>query len=95
MGINRVYTKSNNYLILSTNLNLFQITKRINKFCIEKNIIFRQNDDKYIINITQEDEFILDIKNSEGSYIIKFTHEKGDESQTKIYMNNLFVELAK
>ena len=95
LGINRVYTKSNNYLILSTNLNLFQITKRINKFCIEKNIIFRQNDDKYIINITQEDEFILDIKNSEGSYIIKFTHEKGDESQTKIYMNNLFVELAK
>ena len=95
LGINKVYTKSNNYLILSTNLNLFQITKRINKFCIEKNIIFRQNEDKYIINITPENEFILDIKKSEGSYIIKFTHEKGDESQTKIHMNDLFVELAK
>ena len=95
LGINKAYTKTNNYLILSTNLNLFQITKRINKFCIEKNIIFRQNEDKYIVNINPDDEFVLDIKNSEGSYVIKFMHEKGDESQTKIYMNNLFVEIAK
>ena len=95
LGINKAYTKANNYLILSTNLNLFQITKRINKFCIEKNIIFRQNEDKYIVNINTDDEFVLDIKNSEGSYVIKFTHEKGDESQTKIYMNNLFAEIAK
>jgi hypothetical protein len=95
LGINKAYTKTNNYLILSTNLNLFQITKRINKFCIEKNIIFRQNEDKYIVNINTDDEFVLDIKNSEGSYVIKFTHEKGDESQTKIYMNNLFAEIAK
>ena len=95
LGINKAYTKINNYLILSTNLNLFQITKRINKFCIEKNIIFRQNEDKYIVNINTDDEFVLDIKNSEGSYVIKFTHEKGDESQTKIYMNNLFAEIAK
>ena len=95
LGINKAYTKTNNYLILSTNLNLFQITKRINKFCIEKNIIFRQNEDKYIVNINPDDEFVLDIKNSEGSYVIKFTHEKGDESQTKIYMNNLFAEIAK
>ena len=95
LGINKAYTKTNNYLILSTNLNLFRITKRINKFCIEKNIIFRQNEDKYIVNINPDDEFVLDIKNSEGSYVIKFTHEKGDESQTKIYMNNLFAEIAK
>jgi len=95
LGVNKAYTKTNNYLILSTNLNLFQITKRINKFCIEKNIIFRQNEDKYIVNINPDDEFVLDIKNSEGSYVIKFTHEKGDESQTKIYMNNLFAEIAK
>ena len=95
LGINKAYTKTNNYLILSTNLNLFQITKRINKFCIEKNIIFRQNEDKYIVNINTDDEFVLDIKNSEGSNVIKFTHEKGDESQTKIYMNNLFAEIAK
>ena len=95
LGINKAYTKTNNYLILSTNLNLFQITKRINKFCIEKNIIFRQNEDKYIVNINPDDEFVLDIKNSEGSNVIKFTHEKGDESQTKIYMNNLFAEIAK
>ena len=95
LGINKAYTKTNNYLILSTNLNLFQITKIINKFCIEKNIIFRQNEDKYIVNINTDDEFVLDIKNSEGSYVIKFTHEKGDESQTKIYMNNLFAEIAK
>ena len=38
---------------------------------------------------------MVDIKDNEGSYIIKFTHEKGEEKQTKIYMNNLFTEIAK
>ena len=95
LGLNKTYIKSNNYLILSTNLNLYQITKRISKFCIENNLLFQQNGDKYIVNLNKDNEFMIDIKNSEGSYIIKFTHEKGDESQTKIYMNNLFSEIAK
>ena len=94
-GKNKGFNRSNNYLILSTNLNLYYITKRISKFCNEHNLLFRQNGDKYLININNYNEFMVDIKDNEGSYIIKFTHEKGEEKQTKIYMNNLFTEIAK
>ena len=94
-GKNKGFNRNNNYLILSTNLNLYYITKRISKFCNEHNLLFRQNGDKYLININNYNEFMVDIKDNEGSYIIKFTHEKGEEKQTKIYMNNLFTEIAK
>ena len=92
---NDAHLKSNNYLILSTNLNLYQITKRLSKFCIQHNLLFQQNKDKYNIIINKDDEFRLDIKSNEGSHIIKFTHEKGEESHTKVFMNNLFSEIAK
>ena len=94
-GKNKGFNRNNNYLILSTNLKLYYITKRISKFCNEHNLLFRQNGDKYLININNYNEFMVDIKDNEGSYIIKFTHEKGEEKQTKIYMNNLFTEIAK
>ena len=94
-GKNKGFNRNNNYLILSTNLKLYYITKRISKFCNEHNLLFRQNGDKYLININSYNEFMVDIKDNEGSYIIKFTHEKGEEKQTKIYMNNLFTEIAK
>ena len=92
---NKTFIKSNNYLILSTNLNIYQITKRISKYCILHNLLYKQSGDKYLIIIDKDNEFLLDIKNKEGSYIIKFTHEKGEESHTKIFMNNLFTEIAK
>jgi len=92
---NKTYIKSNNYLMLSTNLNLYQITKRLSKFCNQNNLLLEQNGEKYIIILDKENEFMLDIKNNEGSYIIKFTHEKGEESKTKVFMNNLFSEIAK
>ena len=92
---NNTYAKSNNYLMLSTNLNLYQIIKRLSKFCFHNNLFFKQNGNKYMIIINKDDEFMLDIKSSEGNNIIKFTHEKGEENHTKIFMNNLFAEIAK
>ena len=92
---NKNYVKSNNYLMLSTNLNLYQITKRLSKFCNQYNLLLEQNGEKYTIILDKENEFMLDIKNNEGNNIIKFTHEKGEESKTKVYMNNLFTEIAK
>ena len=92
---NKAFSKTNNYLMLSTNLKIYQINERISKFCAENNLYFRQNIDKYIIIIKRDNEFLVDIKLVDGSYVIKFTHEKGDESQTKIFMNNLFAEIAK
>ena len=92
---NNPYSKSNNFLLLSTNLSLYQIKNRLNNFCIQHNLLFQQYEDKYIIILNREDEFMLDIKSNDGSYIIKFTHEKGEESHTKVIMNNLFSEIAK
>ena len=93
-GSNNTHEKINNYLMLSTNLNIYQISKIISKFCHQNNFLMKQNGDKYIIMINKDDEFMLDIKNNEGSSIIKFTHENGEESHTKVHMNNLFHEIA-
>ena len=92
---NKAFAKSNNYLMLSTNLKIYQINEIIIKFCAENNLYFRQEINKYIIIIKRDNEFLVDIKFVDGSYVIKFTHEKGDESQTKVFMNNLFAEIAK
>ena len=74
---------------------LYQIKNRLNNFCVQHNLLFQQYEDKYTIILNREDEFMLDIKSNDGSYIIKFTHEKGEESHTKVIMNNLFSEIAK
>ena len=93
---NKSFVKNNNnYLILSTNLNIYQISNRISKFCIENGLFYDENNMRYTIMIQNMNTFVIEIKFSEGSYILKFTHETGDESQTREYMNKLFYEIAR
>ena len=95
---NKSFSKSNNtsnYLILSTNLNMYQISNRISKFCLENSLLYEQSNMIYTIIISKNNKFIIEMKFSEGSYILKFMHEIGDESQTKEYMSKLLCEIAK
>ena len=92
---NKSFAKTNNYLILSTNLNMYQISNRISKYCLENRLFYEQSNMKYTIIINKDNKFIIEMRFSEGSYILKFMHENGDENQTKEYMSKLLCEIAK
>ena len=80
---------------ISTNLNMYQISNRINNFCKENNLSFSQTNNKYTININEVNSFVIDVNSSNESSILKFTHDKGDENKTKKYMIELYSEIAK
>ena len=92
---NKSFAKTNNYLEISTNLNLYQISKRINKFCQDKKLLFNKTKNKYNIIIEKINSFEIEINTLNKSNILKFTHEKGDENNTKKYMIELYSEIAK
>ena len=74
---------------------MYQITNRISSFCTENELIFNQTNNKYTIMIEEVNSFIIDMKPSKGSFLLKFTHENGEESKTKDYMLKLYSEIAK
>ena len=92
---NKSFGKTNNYMGISTNLNMYQISNRINNFCKENNLSFSQTNNKYTINISQANSFVIDINSSNENSVLKFTHEKGDENKTKMFMIGLYSEIAK
>ena len=92
---NKSFSKTNNYLEISTNLNIYQISNRINKFCQDKQLFYNQTNNKYNIIIKQINSFSIEINTLNESNILKFTHEKGDEINTKKYMIELYSEIAK
>ena len=93
---NKSFSKSNNnFYIINTNLSMYQITNRISSFCTENELIFNQTNNKYTIMIEEVNSFIIDMKPSKGSFLLKFTHENGEESKTKDYMLKLYSEIAK
>ena len=93
---NKSFAKTNNYFQISTNLSLYQINNRINKFCLENDLNYQQTNNKYIIMIkSNKNSFVIETSISEGCSILKFTHESGDEVNTKKYMINLYSVIAK
>ena len=85
----------NNYIMLSTNLSIRQISNIINGYCLENELKLQQSDLRYIITVKRYNSFIIEINFVDGSCVLKFMHENGDVSQTKEYMNKLFFEIAK
>ena len=92
---NKSFAKTNNYMEISTNLNMYQISNRINNFCKDNNLFFSKTNNKYTINISQTNSFVIDINSFNENSVLKFTHEKGDENKTKRYMIGLYSEIAK
>jgi hypothetical protein len=85
----------NNYIMLSTNLSIRQISNIINGFCLENELKLQQSDLRYIITIKKYNSFVIEINFVDNSCVLKFMHENGDVNQTKEYMNKLFFEIAK
>ena len=93
---NKSFSKSNNnFYIIKTDLSMYQISNRISNFCTENELIFNQTNNKYTIMIEEVNSFIIDMKPSKGSFLLKFTHDNGEESKTKEYMIKLYSEIAK
>ena len=92
---NKSFSKPNNIYELNTNLSIYQITNRINKFCTDNKLFYQQTNQKYTVVIEQINTFVIEINTKEDRNILKFIHENGDENITKKYLINLYSEIAK
>ena len=92
-----VYNKplnKNNYIMLSSNLTIRQISNIIIKYCDENELTLQKNQLKYIITHKKINSFIIDININEGCCVLKFMHKDGNVNETKQHMNKLFFEIA-
>ena len=85
----------NNYIMLSSNLSIRQISNIINGYCLDNELKLQQSDLRYIITVKKYNSFVIEINFIDNSCVLKFMHENGDVNQTKEYMNKLFFEIAK
>ena len=85
----------NNYIMLSSNLSIRQISNIINGYCLENELKLQQSDLRYIITVKKYNTFVIELNFVDNSCVLKFMHESGDVNQTKEYMNKLFFEIAK
>ena len=92
---NKSFSKPNNIYELNTNLSIYQITNRINKFCTDNKLFYQQTNQKYTVVIEKINTFVIEINTKEDRNILKFIHENGDENITKKYLINLYSEIAK
>ena len=87
-------SQKNNYIMLSSNLNLIQISKIINNYCEENKLNLEKNKLKYIITVKKINSFVIKINIIEGNCVLKFMHKNGDSNKTKDYINGLFFKIA-
>ena len=86
----------NNFLITNINLSIEQIKNILDEFCKKKNYKYSGcNKLKYIINIDNNNSFILEINHDIENKIINLYHNTGSNQITKENMNNLWFEMSK
>ena len=92
---NKSFAKNNtNFYMINTRLSMNEICKRINEFCSKYKLFYHQTNDKYTIIINEVHSVTIEINPSEGGYLLKFSHENGDEKKTKEYIIPLYYEIA-
>jgi len=87
---------ANKFLVTNTEMTLFQISEKLNKFCKENNLIFKKDGIYNFIISTQNNKssFSVEITHSSPLNIVKFFHGKNTESKMKEIITRLFIEIA-
>ena len=80
--------------MINTCLSTNDICKRINEFCLKYKLFYHQTNDKYTIIIDEVHSFTIEINPSECGYLLKLSHENGDDKKTKEFIMSLCYEIA-
>ena len=84
------------FLVTNTEMTLYQISEKLNKFCKENNLICKKDGIYNFIISTQNNKstFSVEITHSSPLNIVKFFHGKNTESKMKEIITRLFIEIV-
>ena len=86
----------NKFLVTNTEMTIYQISEKLNKFCKENNLICKKDGIYNFIISTQNNKssFSVEITHSSPLNIVKFFHGKNTESKMKEIITRLFIEIV-
>ena len=86
----------NKFLVTNTEMTLYQISEKLNKFCKENNLICKKDGIYNFIISTQNNKssFSVEITHSSPLNIVKFFQKKNTESKMKEIITRLFIEIV-
>ena len=84
------------FLVTNTEMTLYQISEKLNKFCKENNLVCKKDGIYNFIISTQNNKssFSVEITHSSPLNIVKFFHGKNTESKMKEIITRLFIEIV-
>ena len=86
----------NKFLVTNTEMTLYQISEKLNKFCKENSLICKKDGIYNFIISTQNNKssFSVEITHSSPLNIVKFFHGKNTDSKMKEIITRLFIEIV-
>ena len=84
------------FLVTNTEMTLYQISEKLNKFCKENSLVCKKDGIYNFIISTQNNKnsFSVEITHSSPLNIVKFFHGKNTESKMKEIITRLFIEIV-
>ena len=84
------------FLVANTEMSLYQISYKLDKFCKDNNLICKKDGIYNFIISTKNslNNFIVEITHSKPLNIVKFFHGKNTESKMKEIITRLFIEIV-
>ena len=94
--INKKQNLTDKFFVTNTEMTLYQIYEKLNKFCKENNLMFKNNgQNNFIISEKNfKNNFYIEIIESSPSNIVKFFHGKNTGIKIKEISTKLFIEIA-
>ena len=94
--INKKQNLTDKFFVTNTEMSLYQIYEKLNKFCKENNLMFKNNGkNNFVISEKNfKNNFGIEIIESSPSNIVKFFHGKNTGIKIKEISTKLFIEIA-
>ena len=92
---NLKYKNNDKFIAANTEMTLYQITKKINDFCKDNNLIYKKEGicNIKIFNKNNQNFFRVEIAHSNPMNIVKIFHEKNAGNNMKHIIKKLFIEI--
>ena len=94
--INKKKLSGDKFLVTNTEMTIIQLYEKIQNFCRENNLIFKNigNNNCIISEKNFNNYFMIELVESSFSNVVKFFHEKNTGKRIKDISTKLFVDIA-